>query len=165
MSQVKQETIARSLGNFPLRCEGYLIGFKRPEGFEMTEPEAFSVQGNVRRHPHQFDCEIGRLKIGEREYKHTYLVEIDTGKVADEIRERLEERLGFSWGSHSYLDAAEAGMELAKGVLEERGLSVATYISSYPKIIFVCDKAEQSVQGDTARSPFIDLVPPGEGWS
>ncbi len=72
--------------------------------------------------------------------------------------------MDFPCGAHSYLDAAEAGMELARGVLKERGLTVATYISSYPKIIFVCDKAEQSVQGDTAGSDLGDLALPGNDW-
>lgn len=157
MPQVTHDTIDESLGNFPLRRDGYIIAVKRPEGFEMTEPEVVTVQRDVGQYSHKFDCEIGRLKMDGREYYRTYLVEIDTGKVANEITAGLS----FSCGYHSYSDVVEAGMELAKGVLKDRGLAVVNYISSYPKIIFVCDKVEQPLRGYNAGSDFDDLALPG----
>ena len=116
----------------------YIIGFKRPEGFDMVDVETVTRQGVIDRKVFDFDVQIGRLKVGENVYNDTFLVEVHLDRIDRDISRA---RLLGGFGSHTYADCIDVAMPIVGAVLKEKGLKAFDYLNGWPTLRFIADRS------------------------
>lgn len=129
MVAIQTKKAAAGADFLPASFQKYTVGFRRPEGFEMTEQETIHRSGMVKGVQYNFEIQLGKLRIATHQLEGTFLLEVPLEGISNAVSSGLPLN-GF--GSHSSDDCIDTALSLVGDVLKERGLTVCNYLNGWP---------------------------------